>query len=139
MKKFEQKLLETGSLELICSYVEEHKDTSSKEFQEALAEKIKGILQAFDFELSYTRGIPTLSKSKEEILNMDVANFLGRYYRGSRNFPKSFYEQCRENNIKTAKDLLEVGRHNVARMRKVGRVTSGMIEDAFDTAGIDTF
>lgn len=139
MKKFEQQLLETGSLELICSYVEEHKETLSKEFEEALAEKIKGILQAFDFELSYTAKVPTLTKSKGEILNMDVESFLDRYYRGSKNFPKSFYEQCQENNIKTAKDLLEFGRHNVARMRKVGKVTIRMIDDAFVKAGIETF
>ena len=139
MKKFEQQLLETGSLELICSYVEEHQGTASEEFQKALAEKIKIILQSFDFELSYTAGVPTLTKSKGEILNMDVESFLDRYYRGSRNFPKSFYEQCQENNIKTAKDLLEFGRHNVARMRKVGKVTIRMIDDAFVKAGIKTF
>ncbi len=139
MKKFEQQLLETGSLELICSYVEEHQGTASEEFQKALAEKIKIILQSFDFELSYSGGIPHISQSKEDILSMEVENFLDRFYDGYKNFPKSFFSQCKETNINTAKDLLEFGRRNVLKMDKVGKVTIRMIEDAFVKAGIETF
>ena len=139
MKKFEQQLLETGSLELICSYVEEHKETTSEKFQNALAEKVKIILQSFNFELSYSGGIPHISQSKEDILSMEVENFLDRFSDGYRNFPRSFFNQCEKLKITTAKDLLEFGRRNVLKMDKVGKVTVRMIDDAFVKVGIETF
>lgn len=139
MKKFEQQLLEAGSLELICSYVEEHKETSSKEFKEALVEKIKGILQAFGIELFCSDGVPTISQAKAEILAMDVKDFLDKYYRGRKNFPQSFYEQCQEKNIKTANDLLELGYYKTLKMKKVGTATCRMINDAFEEVGINFF
>jgi len=70
---------------------------------------------------------------------MDVKNFLDRYYRGLGNIPRIFYERCQENNIKTAKDLLEFGRRNVLRMKNIGLTTMRMVRDAFEAIGINTF
>ena len=133
---FEKKLLESGSLELICSYVTEHSDIVSEKFKTALTGKIKGILQALD-----------LDRAKYEILDMDVELFIDKFYEETyslqRGFihiiPKVFFEQCKENHIFTAGDLLKYGHKNVVKMRRVGIVTIIRIEEAFERAGISGF
>lgn len=145
MKKFEQQLLESGSLELICSYVEEHKEILSREFQEALKEKIKIILQVIGSHASGSCDTPAILPSKEEILSMDLKDFFNRFYNGYHirsdgsvaNMPKCFFQQCQENNILTAKDLLNFGRFNVLKMRNIGRVNLRKIEETFERAGLE--
>lgn len=137
MKQFEQQLLNDGSLELICSYVKEHKEVLSAEFKSVLANKIKGILNAFDFQVFYSDDIITFSQSKDEILNMTVENFLQKYsYRKPSTF---FLNKCQENNIATARDLYEFGRFNLLKIHNVGKKTLTMVIDAFDVAGIHRF
>lgn len=134
MNQFEQLLLEKGSLELLCSYVETHKEVLSSEFKDGLIERMNPILQACDL-------VKKATNPENEFLDMDLETFFNRfnsfyYHEGLR---KRLLEKCEDNQINTVKDLLNFGRFRVLKMKNVGKKTLGLILDALEEAGIDNF
>lgn len=141
---FEKKLLECGSLELIGSYVTEHHDIISEEFKTALLEKIKGLFKALNYEVP---SFDVLDNTKREILDMHLESFFEKFYGENHrkctgyvpHLPKTFFDQCKENNIFTVAHLLKYGRNNVLKMRQIGYYVTDKIEDTFNAVGISGF
>jgi len=138
---FEQKLLEGGSLELICAYVTEHSDIVSDEFKTALTEKVKTILQALNCEIPSS---DIATSAQREILDMKIEPFIEKFYGETHRYyngylphlPKIFFTQCRENLILTVEDLLKFGRKNVLKMERIGIHAVSKIDEAIEEAGL---
>jgi len=133
MNKFEQTLLKKGSLELICSYIEEYKGNLSPDFKKNLIEKVNPILQLCDAE--------NLTCSQRKFMEMELEPFFdqtGAFLR-EEGLRKRFLKKCNEYDIHTVKDLRNFGRVRVLRMKNIGRKTISLVAEAFEEAGLERF